>query len=308
MNRKNHLVITAVLVAIGAVLSYFLISGEVIGFGLLELPIAASTQAVTIDQIIHGHMAMQAVLFAIIMVPLIYAVTVFRRQEGDETDAPHIHGNTTVEIIWTVVPVVLVVSFAIWGVQSYQTVLASSPDEQVIRTQAQRWDWNFYYPEHDNRSNFSLVVQVDRPVLLEMQSIDVIHAFWVPGFRIKQDVVPYNVDVDTENFSNFETYDAEATNYKPTHVRFTPTVTGVYRLLCAEICGTNHYAMLANVHVLDAADYQAWVDGELTLPSDPNQTNTQEINADGSVNDAAYLPELIQYCLDKYGNEACVGE
>jgi heme/copper-type cytochrome/quinol oxidase subunit 2 len=103
-------------------------------------------------------------------------------------------------------------------------------------------------------------------------------------------------------------YDPEAANYTPTVLRITPTKTGVYRVRCAEICGTSHYAMLAHVHVLDAADYRAWLNGELILPTDPGAGNTQPLNpADGLANPVYYIPELEQYCQAKYGNPECVG-
>ncbi|MCB0034152.1 MAG: cytochrome c oxidase subunit II [Anaerolineales bacterium] len=304
MNRARHLSIAAALTILTTVVVYLLITGQVIGFGLLQLPTAASEEAATIDALIGGHIVLMAFLFAVIVAPALYSIIVFRRREGDDSDAPHIHGNTAVEIAWTVIPVLLVIGFAIWGVNAYNTVIAAEPNEHVVRAQGFKWDWNFYYPEHDNKVDASLVVEVGQPVVLEMQSRDVIHAFWVPHFRVKQDVSPFNVNNRDLDFSNAD-YSADAAGYIPQVVRFTPTREGVFRVRCAEICGTNHYAMLAHVHVLSSQDYQAWVNGELTLPSDPNQTNSQQFNQDGSVNSVYYLPELEQYCQDKYGDANC---
>ena len=307
MNRTRHLSIAAVLVVVTTAVMYLLISGQFIGFGLLQLPAPAAEEAAIIDSLMQGHMILMAFLFAVIMAPASYAIIVFRRQEGDDEDAEHIHGNTTVEIIWTVVPIILVIIFAVWGVYAYTDVIASEEGERHVLAQGYKWDWNFYYPEYDNRFDSSLVVEVNQPVFIEMQSSDVIHAFWVPSFRVKQDVAPYNTSVAEFNFAS-GMYDREAAReagYISQEIRFTPTKEGVYRLRCAEICGTNHYAMLAHVHVLSAADYQAWVAGELTLPSDPNQTNVQQRNADGTESEVFFLSELEEYCVSKYGSENC---
>lgn len=301
-NNAKHLSIAGLLTLATTVVVYFLITADINGIGLLPRPTAASEEATFIEPLFHGHFMVMAFLFAIIVVPMVYAIVVFRRRPGDESDAPHIHGNTTVEIIWTIAPLILVVGFAIWGVQAYTTLLAAEPNEIVIRGQGYKWDWNFYYPTLENRVSPSLVVKVGEPVHMELQSRDIIHAFWVPEFRVKQDVVPFNTQDPHQDFGN-EEYDDSPDGYTPTEIRFTPTKEGVYRVRCAEICGTNHYAMLAHVHVLSAADYDAWVSGELILPSDPNQTNAQPLNLDGSVNDVYYLPELEQYCQDKYGNQ-----
>lgn len=302
MNRTRHLLNATVLVILSTVVIYLLITGRFIGFGLFAVPLAASDEATIIDALINGHMILIAFLFSIIVAPALYCIFAFSRREGDESDAEHIHGNTVVEIAWTVIPVLLVIGFAIWGVYTYNTVIAAEPGEHVIRAQGFKWDWNFYYPELDNKFDSSLVLQVNEPVVLEMQSRDVIHAFWVPEFRVKQDTSPFNINNRLLDFSNVD-YSGEG--YIPQVVRFTPVKEGVYRVRCAEICGTNHYAMLAHVHVLNAEDYQAWTAGELILPSDPNQTNSQPFNLDGSRNETYYLPELEQYCLAKYGNTAC---
>lgn len=287
MNRNvRHFAIIAVLILIGTGAMYALIS-EV----FFELPAIAAEQAAQIEPFFQGHYILIAFLFSIIMVPLFYVIVVFRQKPGDETDAPHIHGNTTLEIVWTVIPVLIVLVFAVWGTILYTDVVSARSGEQVIRTIGYKWDWDFHYPDLENRYSQSLVVEVNQPVLLEMQSRDVIHAFWVPEFRVKQDVVPYNTAIAELSFSN-EGYEQAARdyNYRPQEIRFTPTETGVYRLRCAEICGTFHWGMLANVFVLSSADYQAWVAGTYSLPADPAFTN-----ADPSA-EGFFLEELEQFC------------
>ncbi|MEM9774301.1 MAG: cytochrome c oxidase subunit II [Chloroflexota bacterium] len=284
-NLKHFSIIGVLILAVtGSV--YYILSTF-----FFELPEAASAQAAVIDALFNGHYILIAFLFSIVFVPLIYAVIVFRQQEGDETDAPHIHENTVLEIAWTVLPLFLVLGFGIWGVVSYNSVIASSPDEVVIRTQAYKWDWTFYYPAEEDRVDQALVLQLGVPVALEMQSRDVIHAFWVPKFRVKQDVFPYDSANPTINFSDPANYDAIAANYEPQIIRFTPVTEGVYRLRCAEICGTSHYAMLANVFVLPPSAYQAWLDGNYELPPDPIFTNTQP-------GDGYYLDELENFTIE----------
>ena len=264
------------------------------GYGFFDPPEAASTQAETIDALFQGHFWLIAFLFAVIVVPLLFSVVVFRQEEGDESDAPHIHGNTALEIAWTVLPLIFVFGFAVWGWTSYFSVIAASDDEYLIRAQVQKWDWDFRYPDlpdptfdlPNNRSDRSLVLRLNQPVVLEMQSRDIIHAFWIPKFRIKQDIMPYDTADPREDFTNLEFYAPAESNYKPQEIRFTPTVEGVYRVRCAEICGENHYSMLANVFVLNEADYQLWLDGELLLPDDPVDGNTQPTD------DLYYLNQL----------------
>ena len=133
MNRTRHLSIAAVLVVVTTVVVYLLISGQFIGFGLLELSLASSEEAIVIDNLMQGHMILMAFLFAIIVAPSFYAFLVFRRREGDEEDAEHIHGNTTVEIIWTVAPLILVIIFGFWGVDAYNNVIAAEEDSGIGR-------------------------------------------------------------------------------------------------------------------------------------------------------------------------------
>lgn len=297
--KTRHFVIIAVLIAVSSVVVYFVISQF-----LLERPYGASFEAGQIEPMFEAHFMLIGFLFSIIVVPLLYAVIVFRQKPGDESDAPHIHGNTTLEIAWTVLPVILVIGFAIWGVALYSDIVSAQPNEKVIRMQGFKWDWSFYYPELSEgdqiRQDQSLVLEAGVPVVMQMQSNDVIHAFWVPEFRVKQDVLPYNTAILEDiggrqapalSFANpnFEKAAAEH-NFVPQVVRFTPTEPGVYRLRCAEICGTQHWAMLANAIVLDSAAYQAWVDGELPLPADPNFINGV-VGTEGY-----YLDDLVAFC------------
>ncbi|MFT7583653.1 MAG: cytochrome c oxidase subunit 2 [Cellvibrionaceae bacterium] len=285
--NAKHFSIIGILIVIVTVITYYTLSAF-----FFELPEAASAQAEIIDALFDGHFILIAFLFAIVVVPMVYSIVVFRQQEGDETDAPHIHENTTLEIAWTVLPMIFVIFFGVWGLRSYNQVIASSSNEVEIWTQAQKWDWNFVYPDHDYVNSTSLVLQEGVPIVLKMQSRDIIHAFWVPKFRVKQDVFPFDVNNPKLDFTNSADYSPEEFHFEPQEIRFTPVKQGVYRVRCAEICGTSHYAMLANVFVLNPTNYQAWLDGEYLLPPDPAVGNTQAGDFE------YYLDELSNFTIE----------
>lgn len=259
MNKLKHFLIVTPLTILSTAVVYVLISGRFTDFGLLKPPTAASTQAVIIDDLINGHFVLMSFLFSVIVVPMLYTFVVFRRREGDDSDGTYIHGNTPLEIAWTVVPLILVAIFGVWGWQAYNDVLAASDDEMTVYVQGYKWDWVFFYPEMDNYFDENLYVPVGQPVHLVMQSRDVIHSFWVPEFRVKQDVMPYDTDNPALTFGTDE-YDPslEEGNTQIQEIRFTPTQIGAYEVRCAEICGTNHWDMYATVNVLSQADYDAW--------------------------------------------------
>lgn len=236
MGKSKHVAIVALLIGVSTLALRFLVFGP-----MFRLPIQASAEGVPIDNLFNGHFWMISFLFALIMVLMLYAVVVFRRRPDDDTDGPHVHGNTTLEVIWTVVPIVAVIGFGIWGTVVMGDLLAAEPNEMVVEVTGKQWQWTFAYPEQEVASP-DLVLPVNRPIVLEMESEDVLHSFWVPEFRVKQDLVPG----------------------RTTHLRLTPTREGEYKVRCAEICGLEHAAMLANVSVLSPAAFDAWVEERST--------------------------------------------
>lgn len=257
----KHLVNVTVITLVLTVISFMAISGnwflfEVVGIdtsnwtGLVQPPIAASEEAVIIDRFFSGHFWVIASLFSLVFGMMIYAVFAFRRQPGDDEDGEYIHGNTALEIAWTALPLVLVVAFGIWGVNAYTEVVAAEPNETTIHVEGYKWDWAFFYPQYENHFDENLYVPVNQPVVLKMKSRDVMHAFWVPEFRVKQDVYPqlYTGDLQEE-----ESWDTGITE-----IRFTPIEVGEYQVRCAELCGTQHWSMYATVYVLPQAEYDEW--------------------------------------------------
>ncbi len=139
----------------------------------------------------------------------------------------HFEGNTTLEIVWTVIPLFVVLAFAYMGSYSLGEIRRVDPNAIIIKVRAQQFTWTFEYPEYGIFSK-ELHLPVDQQVVLKMESSDVIHSFWVPEFRVKQDVVPGRV----------------------TEYRITPTLVGNYKVRCAELCGASH-AYMENPVIVD---------------------------------------------------------
>ena len=235
-----HFVIVGILVIVMTVLTYF-------GLDAIDLaqqmhPVAASAQAVPIDQLWHWEVIVISFLLSLIVVPIIYSLVVFRQKKGELKDGEHMEGNTTLEIGWTVVPLIIVVIFAYLGAYSLGEVRRVDPNAIVINVKARQFAWTFEYPQYGIVSD-QLYLPVDKQVVLKMESADVIHSFWVPEFRVKQDVVPGRI----------------------TEYRITPTLEGNYKVRCAELCGTSHAYMEGGIVVASQVDYDAWITEQKAL-------------------------------------------
>lgn len=226
---KRHFIIAAALVAIATVIMDISLKAA------LPLPIQASIEASTIDKLIGWHLTLIAFLFSLIVVFMLYSIVVFRKRHGDESEGEHFEGNTTLEIAWTVIPLIVVVIFAFYGINTLADVTRSDPNEMVVKVNGFQWGWSFEY-DGDILSP-EMVLPVGQRVKMEMSTRDVIHSFWVPEMRVKQDLVPGQV----------------------TELRFTPIVEGEYKLRCAELCGRSHWSMLATVRVVSADEYRQWL-------------------------------------------------
>ncbi len=210
------------------------------------LPDLASLQGKYIDDLFQVHSWIIAFLFALIMGFMLYSVIFFRRKDGDETDAAHIEGNNKLEVTWTVIPLITVLGVAALGANTLAKVTAIDPQALEIKVVAQQWSWRFEYPEAGVVSDV-LMLPKDQQALLLMESTDVIHSFWVPEFRVKQDLVP---GITTE-------------------ARITPTELGEYKLRCAEVCGLQHTYMLADVKVVPESEFNTWLVAEAAVADDP---------------------------------------
>jgi cytochrome c oxidase subunit 2 len=229
MRNIRHFVIIGVLIIPVAILTY-------LGLDALGLmPVAASAQSIPIDWLFDLEIKMIAFFFALIMVPLVYSLVIFRRKDGDETDAEHIEGNTGLEITWTAIPLVIVIALGIIGADNLRQVRVVDPQAIEVKVVAFQWGWRFEYPQ--GFVSNQLYLPVDQQVVLKMESQDVLHSFWVPEFRIKQDIVPGRVE----------------------DYRITPNRIGEYKVRCAEICGASHAYMESPVVIVSQADYDKWV-------------------------------------------------
>jgi cytochrome c oxidase subunit 2 len=225
----RHFVIVAILVLAVTFLVYT-------GLDAAHLmPVNASTQASEIDWMWNLQVAAMSFLFALIVVPMVYSLVVFRRKKGDTTDAEHVEGNTPLEITWTVIPLFVVVIFAYLGAGNLANTLRGDPNAMVVKVVGSQWSWKFEYPEYGITTQ-ELYLPEGKQVLLRMESTDVIHSFWVPEFRVKQDLVPGRV----------------------TELRITPTLAGEYQVRCAELCGIT-LSMEQPVVVVDGALFTSWV-------------------------------------------------
>jgi cytochrome c oxidase subunit 2 len=239
----RHFVIVGILVIVAGVLTYMGLSAA----GLM--PIEASAQAVPIDWLWDLQIKVMSFLFALIVVPMIYSFVVFRRRKGETGEGEHFEGNTNLEVAWTIVPLIAVVIMAYIGAGNLAQTRVADPNAMVVNVTGSQWTWRFEYPDTGVISD-ELHAPVGKQILLKMTSRDVIHSFWVPEFRVKQDLVPG----------------------RTTELRITPTLIGNYKVRCAELCGTSHAYMEKPVIVTSQADFDAWMGKQAALAAEAAQT------------------------------------
>lgn len=214
------------------------------------LPAAASLQAQPIDQLFNLHFVLIGVLFSLIVGFMLYSIIVFRRKPGDDSDAEHIEGNTRLEVLWTLAPLAAVIYFSYLGAVALGEVERPDPRPLEVDIVASQWAWRFEYPASQLISN-ELVLPVNQQVRFRMVSNDVIHSFWVPEFRVKQDILPRGNNMTRE-------------------LRVTPSEVGEYTLRCAEMCGELHARMEAPVRVVSTNEFAAWLEETAAMvPEDP---------------------------------------
>ena len=200
------------------------------------LPPAYSKEADRIDFVFWVVVAICIAVFAVVAAITIYSVMTFRARPDDDSDGPPIHGHTGIEIAWTAIPTVLVTIIAVLSA----VALAENGDLKSNRLQvdvtARQFAWSFKYPQYGNFETTELRLEEGRQVELNLTALDVIHSFWVPEFRQKQDAVPGIT----------------------THLPITPTHVGTDTLICTELCGLGHALMRAKVIVMRPAAFQQW--------------------------------------------------
>ena len=161
----RHFVIVGILVLVTAVLTY--VGLDVAGVATQMNPIEASAQSIPIDWLWNWEIMAICFLFALIIVPMAYSMLVFRRKQGDTTDAEHIEGNTTLEITWTVIPLFAVLALAYMGAYSLGETRRIDPNAMILNVKGQQFVWTFEYPDTGIIST-ELHLPVDQQVLLKM--------------------------------------------------------------------------------------------------------------------------------------------
>ncbi|MSO44029.1 MAG: cytochrome c oxidase subunit II [Thermoleophilia bacterium] len=200
------------------------------------LPEAASEQAGRTNTLLWVLFWCSVVFFAIVTTVLIYTIWKFRASDDDLEDGPPINGNTTLEVVWTTIPSLILVIVAVYGYIVLERNEAVAPDRLTVNVYAQQFSWTYGYPEAGIQTGI-LVVPVGRQVELHVRARDVIHSFWVPDFGIKGDAVP---GIDHVLWIN-------------------PTKVGTFPVVCAELCGVGHSVMRSRVVVLPQVKYDAWL-------------------------------------------------
>lgn len=216
--------------------------------GTLWLPPAESTLAPEIDGLFYFVYWISVVIFVLVILAMAYFTVKYRRRKADEMPG-HVEESKLLEASWIVVPTILTMIVFTWGFQSFLKLGTAPPGSYEIIVRAKKWLWEFEYPNGTVATN-ELRVPVGRNVRLVMSSQDVLHSFFVPVFRVKQDVLP-------NRYSS---------------VWFNAINEGEHQIFCTEYCGTQHSGMLAKVMVLPVDEFNEWVESgggnfdEMPLP------------------------------------------
>ena len=243
------------------------LGGLWVGQSVNLLPVSASSNAPIYDELFQVLFTIGTILFVGIVGLLVYSLVRYRRRSDQLGDGLAIEGNLPLEIFWTAVPAVVVLFVGLYSYDIYDRMggmvplahegmahqtMVNTDDQRIwggissaavdgdvpplpVEVTAMQFAFLFHYPEGDIMAG-ELHVPANRPVTLRMEAKDVIHAFWVPEFRIKQDVIPG----------------------QPTQLSFTATRPGSYPIVCAELCGPYHGGMRSTVVVDEPEDWEAW--------------------------------------------------
>ena len=204
--------------------------------GTIYLPPAGSTIAGDVDALFYFIFYASLVFFAIVVMATVFFMYRYRRRGELQLTSGRDH-NVKLEILWTVIPTILVIIVFVWGFKTFLKMHVVPNEAIEIKATGQKWFWTFDYPGGANTVN-DLVVPVGKPVKLLLSSQDVIHSFFVPDFRVKMDVLPNRY----------------------TLTWFEATKTGEFQIFCTEYCGKGHSEMLGKVKVLSEVDYNAWLE------------------------------------------------
>jgi cytochrome c oxidase subunit 2 len=224
--------------------------------GALFPPDPVTTEGKLIHDLYTVVFLIAAVIFFLVEGLIIWAVIRYRRKPGDDSLPPQTHGNAIAEVVWTVIPTLIVAFLFVISWQTLNTVeIVSADPDTRIKAVAGQFQWTFEYLDESGENVLytqlvptgeegGMAVPAGETVQLSLESPDVIHAFYVPQFLFKRDVVPGRINV-------FEfTVNAEDAG-------------NTFRGQCAELCGTGHRVMLFDVHAMAPAEFDAWLQGKI---------------------------------------------
>jgi cytochrome c oxidase subunit II len=200
------------------------------------MPIQGTAYAREVDVLFMFIFWLSAALFIGIAAALGWFIWKYRRR-GSVAPTPNISHNTTLEVVWSVVPLLICIGIFFWGLAGYIHATVPPGEAMEIQVTAKKWLWTFEYPTGMRTIN-ELHVPLGRPVKFVMTSEDVLHSFFVPTARVKMDIIPNRY----------------------TELWFQPTLPGLHRLMCAEYCGKSHSDMAGKIFVDDEAKYRDWLE------------------------------------------------
>ncbi len=200
-------------------------------------PRSASTLAPEVDALYLALVLVTVFFSCLIAVGIVVLSLRYRRRRNPR--ATQVHGSLALELLWSVVPLAIALGFFAWGARVFFELSTPPAEGMRFYVTGKQWMWRVQHPTGQREIN-ALHVPVGQPILLTMISEDVIHDFFVPAFRVKQDVLPGQY----------------------TRMWFEPTQVGEYHLFCAEYCGTKHSEMIGTVTVMDPVDYERWLSGQ----------------------------------------------
>jgi cytochrome c oxidase subunit 2 len=220
------------------------------------LPENVSTYGRDIDWLFHLIYAITGVTFILVTVALVAFLIMYRDRPGRR--ARYTHGNTTLEIVWTIVPALILVVLTALSAPAWSKIkMSQPPSDFVVEVTAKQFNWQVKHPSSDKVFLDEMHVPVNKVVLVDLKSQDVIHSFFVPQFRIKQDAVPG----------------------RTIRAWFEVTKPGKYEWPCAELCGFGHSGMRGWIYVHSPEDYKKWAAENLSAAATPAETKPETAKA-----------------------------
>lgn len=189
------------------------------------------------DQMFNIWLVVAIVIYLLVAVPMLYFLVRYRYRKGVNELGAVETGGPGIEVLWTVVPLIVVIYLAVQSAAFYTQQRTPPPDAMEVKVEGMLWAWNFEYP-NGKKTVGVLTVPVGTPINLMMTSRDVIHAFHIPKAKVMEDAVPGRV----------------------TRMWFQFNETGDYQAFCREYCGTAHSYMLARIHVVTEEEFATWIE------------------------------------------------